>query len=75
MADTSRRAETQGPSASDASLHVPSPELVDLLSRVKETPQVRQEVLQRVARRLASGYYSTPDAAEKTAEAIQKAGP
>ena len=53
------------------SSHVPSSELLDLLDQVQQTPQVRPQALQRVAQRLASGYYLTRDAAEQTAEAIQ----
>jgi hypothetical protein len=47
--------------------------LLDLLDRVKKTPDVRQDVLARVAQRLSSGYYNTRAAATKTAEAIQNA--
>ncbi|HKI37922.1 MAG TPA: hypothetical protein VKA46_39070 [Gemmataceae bacterium] len=56
-----------------ASTHVPSPELLDLLDQVRQTPEVRKEVLQRVAQRLANGDYLTHEAAIDTAEAIQKA--
>ena len=34
-------------------------------------PAVRPERVREVAQKLASGYYLTPEAAEKTAEAIQ----
>jgi hypothetical protein len=71
-------APTKGPSAvgppsQAASTHVPSPELLDLVDRVKQTPEVRAEVLQRVRQRLASGQYLTRKAALQTAEAIQTA--
>ena len=57
----------------EASSHVPSPELLDLLEQVQQTPDVRKDVLQRVSQRLQSGYYLTRAAATQTAEAIQKA--
>ena len=64
-------AGAQPPTASSA--QVPSAELLDLIDRVKKAPQVRQDVLARVAQRLSSGYYNTRAAATKTAEAIQNA--
>jgi hypothetical protein len=47
--------------------------LLDLLARVRQTPEVRPDVLARVAGRLASGYYLSRQAATDTAEAIQAA--
>jgi hypothetical protein len=55
------------------STHVPSAELLALLERVSQSPEVRADVLQGVVRRLASGFYLTREAALQTAEAIQKA--
>ena len=68
-ADAPRRGAVPVPPP-EASLHVPSAELVALVARVVQEPEVRPEVLQRVAQRLASGYYLTRDAAERTAEAF-----
>jgi hypothetical protein len=62
-----------GPPSPATSTHVPSPELLDLVDRVKQTPEVRAEVLQRVRQRLASGHYLTRKAAVQTAEAFQTA--
>jgi len=56
-----------------ASSHVPSPELLDLLARVRQAPSVREAVLAQVAQRLQSGYYLNRAAAEQAADAIQKA--
>jgi hypothetical protein len=69
--DAASRAAANGPPA--ASSHVPSPELLDLLARVKQEPEVRPDVLARVAQRLASGYYLSRQAATDTAEAVQNA--
>jgi len=71
--DATSRAAAGAQPPPAASAHVPSAELLDLLDRVRMAPQVRQDVLARVAQRLAGGYYNTRDAATKTAEAIQKA--
>lgn len=71
--DATNRPGAAAPPASAASTHVPSPELLEFLARVKVAPEVRQEVIDRVAQRLATGYYLTRDAAETTAEAVQNA--
>jgi hypothetical protein len=52
---------------------VPSAELLDLLERMSQSPEVRADVLPGVVQRLASGFYLTREAALQTAEAIQKA--
>lgn len=69
----SRQSSTTANSLQAASEHVPSPELLRYLGRLDETPEVRQQHLARVASRLRQGYYSTPEAAQQTAEAILKA--
>ncbi len=72
-ADASRRTSAPSQPPSDASSHVRSAELLQLLAQVKQPPEVRPDVLARVAERLASGHYLTRDAAEQTAGAIQGA--
>jgi hypothetical protein len=67
------KAAAAGTTPSDVSAHVPSPELLDLLDQVRQTPEVRKEALQRVADKLASGAYLTRQAALQTAEAIRQA--
>ncbi len=62
-----------GPAPSADSSHVPSAELLALLALVRQATEVRPDVLQRVAERLANGYYLTRDAAARTAAAIQQA--
>jgi hypothetical protein len=74
-AEAARRPGAPGQPVSDASVHVPSPELLELVARVRQAPEVRAEVLQRVKQRLSGGYYLTPDAAAQTADAILRAGP
>ena len=71
--DAAARAAAGAQPPPAASAHVPSPELLDLLDRVKKAPEVRQDVLAQVAQRLSNGYYNTRAAATKTAEAIQNA--
>jgi hypothetical protein len=73
-ADAPRRPDAPVPPLPDVSVHVPSPELLQLLARVRQAPEVREEVLQRVAQKLATGYYHSDEAAEQTAEAILRAG-
>jgi hypothetical protein len=58
------------PAETTASTHVPSPELARLRDLLASEPDSRVEVLAQVANRLASGYYSTPDAALRTADAM-----
>jgi hypothetical protein len=70
--DATTRAAANGPPP-EVSSHVPSPELLDLLGRVRQEPEVRPDVLARVAQRLSSGYYLSRQAATDTAEAIQNA--
>ena len=65
-----RRGEPQA--LPDASVHVPSPELLELMARVEQAPEVRPEVLERVAQRLASGFYLTREAAEQTADILRQ---
>jgi hypothetical protein len=67
------KAAAGAPQSPAISTHVPSAELLALLERVSQFPEVRADVLQGVVRRLASGYYLTREAAVQTAEAIQKA--
>jgi hypothetical protein len=71
--DATKGAARGAPPQPEASSHVPSPELLDLLQRVRQAPDVRQRVLQQVSERLKSGYYLTRAAAAQTADAIQKA--
>jgi hypothetical protein len=67
------KAAAAGTTPADVSAHVRSPELLDLLDQVRQTPQVRKEALQRVVDKLASGAYLTRQAALQTAEAIRQA--
>jgi hypothetical protein len=67
------KAGSAGAAPADISAHVPSPELLDLLDQVRETPEVRKEALQRVVEKLATGAYLTRQAALQTAEAIRNA--
>jgi hypothetical protein len=62
-----------GAAPADVSAHVPSPELLDLLDQLRQTPEVRKEAMQRVAEKLASGAYLTRQAALQTAAAIRQA--
>lgn len=72
--DTTKRPAATGPTPHAVSSHVRSPELLEMLARVNHAPEVRPEVLQRAAQRLASGYYLSRQAAEETASAILESG-
>ena len=56
-----------------ASAHSPAPELLDLVSQLGQVPQIREEVVQAVAQRLASGQLVAPQATSQTVKAIQEA--
>jgi hypothetical protein len=58
------------PAVDDRSQHLPSPELQQLTAAVRNLPEVREDVVQRVAGQLAAGQYLTPEAAEQTAQAM-----
>lgn len=64
---TPRRAN--GTRSSD-STHAPSPELSALLGALRDVPELRQETIQEVSKRLSSGELSTPQAADQTVQAI-----
>jgi hypothetical protein len=47
-------------------------ELAQLVTALNGTEEIRSGLVEEVARRLVSGYYSTAEAAERTATAILK---
>ena len=55
---------------SSSAEHQRAPEVVRLTSQLKEIPEVRQDVIARVEKRLNDGVYLTRESAERTAEAI-----
>lgn len=72
-ADAPERPEGAPAVTPGVSAHVPSAELTGLLEQVRNTPEVRQELLAEIARRMADGYYLTSEAAERAADAILNA--
>ena len=54
----------------DSSGYTPSQEWVQLLDQVKEQPEVREDRVSSVVERLRQGYYSKPEIAMQTAEAM-----
>lgn len=50
--------------------HVESPGIVRLTQQLKELPEVREELVAQTIAKLREGYFSTPESAERTAEAI-----
>ena len=54
-------------------LHVPSPELAHLRQLVQISPEVRPDVIWRVSQSLESGYYTSQEAAERTADSMIQA--
>jgi hypothetical protein len=69
-AESGQKGEAKTDTNVQANLHVPSPELSNLRQLVQVSPDVRPDVVARVAQSLAGGYYGTPDAAERTADAM-----
>jgi hypothetical protein len=66
-----RSPESPSPNAvSDAGSFTPTSELTALLTAVKQAPDVRPEVVESVAARLASGELDTPEAAADTARSL-----
>jgi DNA-directed RNA polymerase sigma subunit (sigma70/sigma32) len=59
-----------GPKPPDSSAHTPSNELEQFLSSLRDFPELRQEVIQEVARRLAGGELTTPQSLDQTVQAI-----
>ena len=55
-------------------LYIPSPEWLRIQDALNQQPQVRSDRVALAGERLKSGYYLTPDSAQKTAEAMQKSG-
>lgn len=53
--------------------HTPAPEFVRLMDIISQIPQVRQEVVGEVARRLAAGELLAPPATDETVKAILSA--
>jgi hypothetical protein len=66
---TDRNAPTP-PAASQESAFVPTIDLAALLKGVRQTSEVRQEVIGEVASRLNTGELFTRPAAEKTVEGL-----
>ncbi len=50
--------------------HVPARELTRLQEQLSELETVRQDRVSQIKEKFASGFYSTPEAAEQTASAI-----
>ena len=59
-----------GPAAS----YSPTDRLTELLTAMKNTPDVRADVLRSVADRLSAGEFSTPDAAADAAQNLLGSG-
>jgi hypothetical protein len=70
-ANSARSATRASDSASaDPDAFSPTAELAQLLALVQQSPDLRAEVLEAVARRLAAGEFDSSAAAAETAEAI-----
>jgi hypothetical protein len=55
--------------------HTPSRAMLQLAAKLKQVPEIREEVLARVMKRMASGYYLSTEAAEETAEVLTRFSP
>ncbi len=60
-------------SQAEEEVYQPTPEFVRAMELVKLIPQVRQEVVNEVAQRLAAGDYQSPETTEETVKAIMSA--
>ena len=69
-AEATRHAEGKPKPLDDNSKHIPSPELLKYIGLLQQETQVRKNLVKLVALRLKRGDYLTPEAAQKTAEAI-----
>jgi hypothetical protein len=67
------RSEPPDRSAIDVGLHTQSLELSRWIALAKEEPEIRADVVERVAGLLVAGGYFTPESAAKTAAAILNA--
>jgi hypothetical protein len=52
------------------STHTPAPELTQFVSQLRQIPELREEVVREVAQRLARGVYATPQALDRTVQAM-----
>ena len=55
---------------SEVSSHSRAPELIEYAEILETFPEIRTEVVEAVALRLAAGEFGTRDAAERTAQAM-----
>jgi hypothetical protein len=65
-----RSVEENAPQPVDQAPPTPSLDLQQLLADVHQASPVRQEVIGEIARRLAQGEFLTPQAAERTVQAL-----
>ncbi len=70
----SRAANGSTPAPTDGEVFAPTSELAQLLAAARLTPEVRTDVIEAVATRLAAGELATPEAAAKTARALLNDG-
>lgn len=66
----SRPANSSTPAPTEGEVFAPTSELAQLLAAARLTPEVRTEVIEAVAARLATGELATPEAAAETARAL-----
>ena len=52
--------------------HTRSRAMLELAAKLKQVPEVREEVVARVMKRMATGYYLSKEAAEETAEVLTR---
>ncbi len=62
--------QVDGSQEAQATDHSNSPEIQRLTQQLREIPDVREDVVQAVAARIAEGEFATREAAEKTAAKI-----
>jgi hypothetical protein len=67
---SSRRAGILETPPQESVAHIPAPELQQALDRLRQIPELRQDLLEQVTRRLSGQNLLTPAAAAQTAAAI-----
>ncbi len=68
-----QKADLKANQSVQATTHVPSPELANLVQLVQTSPDVRADAVTRASLLLQSGYYTSSEAAGRTAQAIIQA--
>lgn len=73
-ADAGTGSAAVAPSSGEDAVYIRTEQLTQLLSSVRETPEVRADVVESITARLAAGEFSTPAAAGDAAANLLSSG-